>query len=457
MDTHQQPYNALQDLNKVIQDHSVRISEFVKNPDKDFTRNRKLGAETFMKVMLNMSGGSLNKEMFNAFPIKEERPSASAFEQQKAKVKPELFKSILNQYNNNLTDIQTLDGYRLFAVDGSDFKPPFNPNTKFTIVQQHGRNKADGSPSDLSAPYVFVHANMLYDLTNCLYWDMDIDKDERGAFIRMVKQGNIPKPYIITADRGYDGLNTIEHLNRIPDCNYVIRTKNGTNALSEIAALPEEEFDGIMTFTVTTSDKDKKQHPDWHKVNKPSTHYKESFSKETRYKKWDFASPCTVTCRVVKFKITDSKGNDTWEVLLTNLNRFEFPISKLKDIYHRRWGEETAFMELKYAIGAVQFHSKKDEFVVMEFLANMVMYNAVSRSVSAVKLNKVGKKWNHAIDFKMAVAIARKYFRLDNHAPPDEMRAELISYTHPIRPNRPNERKAVRIKSPVWFVYRVAA
>ena len=72
-------------------------------------------------------------------------------------------------------------------------------------------------------------------------------------------------------------------------------------------------------------------------------------------------------------------------------------------------------------------------------------------------INKVGKKWNHAIDFKMAVTIARKYFRLDNHAPPDEMRAELISYTHPIRPNRPDERKSVRIKSPVWFVYRVAA
>lgn len=258
MDTHQQPYNALQDLNKIIQDHSARISEFVKNPDKDFTRNRKLGAETFMKVMLNMSGGSLNKEMFNAFPIKEERPSASAFEQQKAKVKPELFKSILNEYNTGLTDIQTLDGYRLFAVDGSDFKPPFNPNSGFTIVQAKGRPHNDGTPARESDPFVLVHANMLYDLTNRLYWDMDIDKDERGAFIRMVEQGNIPKPYIITADRGYDGLNTIEHLNRIPDCNYVIRTKNGTNALSEIAALPDEEFDGIMTFTVTTSDKDKK-------------------------------------------------------------------------------------------------------------------------------------------------------------------------------------------------------
>ena len=134
MDTHQQPYDALNDLNKVISDHAARMSEFVKNPDKDFTRSRKLGAETFMKVMLNMSGGSLNKEMFNAFPIKDERPSASAFEQQKAKVKPELFKSIMAEYNANLTDIQTMDGYRLFAVDGSDFKPPYNPDSGFTFV-----------------------------------------------------------------------------------------------------------------------------------------------------------------------------------------------------------------------------------------------------------------------------------------------------------------------------------
>lgn len=451
------PYDALQELNKVITAHSARISEFVKNPDKDFTRNRKLGAETFIKVALNMSGGSLNKEMFNAFPIKEQRPSASAFEQQKDKVKPELFRSILHEYNRNIPDIQTMDGYRLFAVDGSDFKPPYNPNSGFTIVQQHGRNKADGTPSALSDPYCLVHANMLYDLTNRLYWDMDIDKDERGAFIRIMEKDMLPKPYIVTADRGYDGLNTIEHLNRISDCNYVIRTKTGSNALSEVAALPDKEYDGIMTFTITLSDMDKKQHPDWHKVNKPSKHYKESFSKETRYKKWDFESPCTVTCRVVKFKITDCKGNETWEVLLTNLNRFEFPISKLKEIYHRRWGEETAFMELKYAIGAIQFHSKKDDFVIMELLANMVMYNAVSRSVSAVKLKKIGKKWNHAIDFKMAVAITRRFFRIDNHAPPDDMTEELVSYTHPIRPNRPDERKSVRIKSPVWFVYHVAA
>lgn len=48
-------------LMSIISDMASRKEEFVKNPGKDFTRNRKLSFEEIIKFMLAMGGGSLNK------------------------------------------------------------------------------------------------------------------------------------------------------------------------------------------------------------------------------------------------------------------------------------------------------------------------------------------------------------------------------------------------------------
>lgn len=90
-------------------------------------------------------------------------------------------------------------------------------------------------------------------------------------------------------------------------------------------------------------------------------------------------------------------------MLLTNLNRFEFPLRKMKDLYHKRWDIETSFRELKYALGGVQFHSRKDDFVLMELYAHFIMFNAVSRNIMCVRvLKQDNNKYTYAISFKEA-------------------------------------------------------
>ena len=92
----------------------------------------------------------------------------------------------------------------------------------------------------------------------------------------------------------------------------------------------------------------------------------------------------------------------------------------------------------------------------MELLAQMIMFNLVSRCISCVQIEKRDNlKWHYAIDFKMAVALTRKYFRIDSHAPPDRLLEEMAMYVNPIRPGRSDKRN-LRIKSAVWFLYRVA-
>ena len=100
---------SLHQLDSVIDQTVSHIHDFTKS-SKDFTRNRKLNAETTIKTILNMQGNSLNAELLDAFPDINDRMTASAFEQAKDKLQPDVFKHILNEYN------QTASPFSLSAM-----------------------------------------------------------------------------------------------------------------------------------------------------------------------------------------------------------------------------------------------------------------------------------------------------------------------------------------------------
>ena len=457
-----QQYTALQQLDGVIQNMVSHISDYTKNP-ADFTCDRKLNASTTIKVTLNMEGQSLNTEMIHSFPDMDDRMTTSAYEQQKAKLTPDMFMALLNDYNNTPYRHNLYNGkYELFAVDGSDFNMPYQSKSKYAMKVSTGRPRNDGEPVK---PYSQLHGNILFNITDRTYQDVVIQPksacDERGAAIEMFERLNPTHPYIILMDRGYDGFNMIEHGNRLNgDGYYVIRTKVGHGGIREIADLPDKECDVEMEFKVTTSGQYYKQHKDeetLHLVkhfNNPHTKY---YSLNTKNQRWDFKQFEHIKCRVVKFQINDpDSGKQVWEVLITNLNRFEFPIKKMKELYHIRWDIETSFRELKYALGAVQFHSRKDDFVEMELIAHLIMFNVVSRTINIVSVpQSEQKKYKYVVSFKDAVTLVRKYFRLHAHEPPDRIYAELLSYTRPVVSGRADKRN-MKPKSAVWFVYRVA-
>ena len=139
MGSDQQLNTALGQLDAIIEKTASNISDFTQNPS-DFTRNRKLNASTTLKVTLNMQGNSLNAELLDAFPNLDDRMTASAYEQAKAKLKPEVFKHILQEFNKTMTPQLFNDKYRLFAIDGSDFTTPFNPNSKNVVPTSHNQD-----------------------------------------------------------------------------------------------------------------------------------------------------------------------------------------------------------------------------------------------------------------------------------------------------------------------------
>ena len=453
--------NAIKQLDVAIDNIISHIQDYTKN-SSDFTRKRKLDAKTLIKTMLNMEGQSLNTELIRAFPKLEDRSTSSAYIQQKAKLSPKLFRSLLLEFNKTKTNRKLLDNkYMVFAIDGSDFNMPYHKDSKYVVKASNGRPCKNGTPIK---PFCQLHANILFNIMDRTYEDVDIQAraktDDRESSVKTLKELHINHPYIVIMDRGYESFNVFENCNRLENCNYVVRVKSGPTAIKEIASLPNKECDVDITFKVTTSINYYKKNKDKeiiHTVNRPKKHNKPLDSLKKPITKWDFGDYEEIACRVCKFRINNPEtGKEQWEVLVTNLNRFEFPLARMKELYHMRWDIETSFRELKYALGATQFHSRKDDFVEMELYAHLIMFNVVSRCINEIKVPQPSyKKYDYKISFKESVTLVRKYFRLYNREPLDKLFIELLSYTNAIVPGRTDKRN-IKKKSAVWFVYRVA-
>ena len=437
-------------LNAVISDVSGHITEYCEHPGRDFTRTRKLPADILMHLMLNMAGNSLNKEIYDHFPDKKQRMSASAYEQQREKLKPDAFKAMLSVLNNSFTDAKTMNGLRVYGIDGSDFCTPLNKDSKWYIPNHYIRK--DGQEAKGTC---LLHGNFLYDLLNKQYMDVNETRDEREGAVGLIDGISDTGHSLVIMDRGYSGFNMIEHCNRYGGY-YVIRHPL-TNTIKEISELPDESCDKYIEVKVSTNSQQWCDIYGYRKLGvRKNKKISKLYSDNTKATQWDFEVKCIVKFRVVKFKINDpDTGKQVWEVLVTNLPRDKFDLKTMKRIYWLRWNIETSFKELKYALGAINFHSKKDKFILQELYAHLIMFNATARVAAHIPVEYSEKGYTYAVDFKMVVYIFRKYFRPFSKDPPEDMYADMKQYRHMLKDGKHNIR-LLKPKSAVYFTYRVA-
>ncbi len=446
---HYNAENVKQKLNTAISNIVNSDTRAVVCPEKDFTRNRVFTLETMIRIILGMGGQSLPKELyayFNKCGIIEKSAKKSAFVQQRAKIKPELFHELMQEFNSLTNrDDDLYEGYKLLAVDGSDVYVAHNENTDSYI--QNGDKRG----------FNLLHLNALYNLMSHIYQDATIVPkpicSERTELLKMLHASPADIPRLIVADRGYASLNTFEHLNRIDNTDYLFRIKN--KWIKEIADLPYEEFDKNITLHLRTGQT--KADKALYETGKakwviPYSHHAGKYGERT----WDFEDVCDMTLRVIRIRINDTGDDSTdFETIITSLNRFQFPLGRIKEIYHLRWGIETSFRDLKYSVGLVNFHAKNEDYVMQEIFAKLVIYNFSELIARAVIVKQdTGNKLTYAVNFTMAIYLCMDYFRHRGNSPPDI--DNLISeYTEPVRPDRADKRK-FRVKHPVWFLYRVA-
>lgn len=425
-------------LNGIITRMSNNPSQFANNPDTDFKRNRKISFTNLVNMLLSFGGNSLNKELYDYYKqIDIETPTASALVQQRNKLKPEAMEFLFNEFNKTFKNPVTYKGYRLLAVDSS-------------TLTYDGYNTDDTyRPNSCGWNQFQLHA--MFDVLNKIYVDVHIEprtgNNEPKAAREMAKRTLIDEKRIIICDRGYGGFNLIEHINRTPNADYLIRIKD--NLWNELSDIPMTNIDTQLTFTLTTS-KNKENKEDREKGKLKFVHTKRTRRGRTT-SNWDFESEFTLTVRIVRIQT----GENTYETIATSLPKSIFPFSAIKELYKMRWGIETSFRELKYAIALTSFHSKKREFILQEIYARLAMYNFCQRIIMSVVIAQdKKKKWMYQANFTMGIYICRNYFRCRS---PDEqdVEREIRNYILPIRPDRTDTRKVIP-KAAVFFLYRVA-
>lgn len=426
-------------LETMLSDMDTNSHLFSKHPEKDFTRKRKLDLKEMLRILLSMGGNSLRLELMEYFSYDLDTATTAAFVQQREKILPKAFEFLFHKFTKASIQPHFHESYRLLAVDGSGLCISYNPND----IENHFPN------GPIARGFNLLHLNAMYDLCSRVYVDALVQPgrhvNEGQAMIDMVERSDIKDKTIVIADRNYENYNSFEHIQQ-KGWNYVVRIKDiNSNGISSRLIIPEEDtFDKEYNLLLTRRQtKEIKANPEKYKIM-------------PKHQKFDYLPPddkgtYPMYFRIVRFPIT---GNQ-FEVLITNLSEIEFPINKLKELYDMRWGVETSFRELKYAIGLSNFHSKKVAYVTQEIFARLTMYNFCEIITMNVVIQQKDRKHIYQVNFTIAIAICLQYFKWKGNISPPNVEALIQKNILPIRHDRTDPRK-VRTRSSVSFLYRIA-
>lgn len=423
----------------MINEMATEPELFVKNPEKDFTRKRKLGFADMLILLLGMGGGSLQTEMLAGRGYASDTATASAFIQQREKILTFALEYILHEFAPKPSDMKRLKGYRLLAIDGSDLRTPANPQEADNFFQEHPGEKG----------YNLLHLNALYDLCNGMYIEALLQSrraaNEHKALTILVDRTCIHGNAILIADRGYESYNNLAHIER-KGWNYLIRIKDAasTGILSGLNLPISGEFDmDIQRILTRRQTKEVKARPELYRFLPSNSTF-------------DFLDPHESSLYPLSFRITRFKiAGDNYETVITNLSRDAFPAPELKKLYHMRWGVETAFRALKFAVGLLSFHSKRAEYISQEVFAALIMYNFAQWIASYATISPKDTRYEYRINFSVAIRICKHFFLCRDFLHPPNVEALILANILPVRNGRCFPRK-VRFRQAISFNYRIS-
>jgi len=353
------------------------------------------------------------------FQNSEKTPSASAFVQQRQKLLPAALEALFHRFTALLRPEKTFRGYRLLAVDGSSLKSAAYPEDPASYrpgtPRQHGWN--------------LWHMNALFDLENGIYTDLIVqkehEKNECKALCQMADRSRISGKVILLADRNYESCNNLAHLKR-RGWNYLIRVRDKGRAIAYGTLLPDQpEFDIPLQLTLgrlTPRQLEAKG------IAVPASYYRLPSAMTFDFLEPDSTDFYEISFRIVRFQTSGGK----METLITNLDPEQFPLSALKTLYARRWGIETSFRSLKYAVGLIHLHAKKPDLVLQEIFASFLIFNFTQASTWAADISQGNSKYKRHVNFSDAVFAYCAFLRCAAPDPLLLLRRKLL----PFRPSR---------------------
>jgi hypothetical protein len=427
---------------KLVKLDKLKYNKGLLTSDVHFTRKaRKLDFKEDMKILLSAGSSSMKKELYDYFCHDVDTVSLPGFIRSRSKIKEEAFIELMDMINKAYPCDKKYKGHRLLAVDGCDL-------CIFTDRTDHDTYKPD-NPNFGHSVY---HMNTLYDILNHRYLDNIIQpirkENEKEAMWTMAERYNGEKAIFI-ADRGYATFNNMEHIKKV-NHKFLIRVKDihsGTSLLKSFKSLPKEgEFDEDVHIIFTNRQTKF--------ILKSPEIYKPIMTNQT----FDFLDSenhfYDADYRIVRIKI-DGKDEE-YESIITNLDRDEFPASKIKELYKMRWDIEVSYRHLKYSVDLNALHSRRRDFIRQEIWARLVMFNIAMIIIDHVqdrKLEKKKRKLEYKVNITMAVFFIKEYMIIRKGGDPPDLESLIAKQILPVRDDRHYTRN-VQSHGFVSFGYR---
>ncbi len=117
-----------------------------------------------LSLLVSKGSHSTAVELLDYFKFEGTLPSASAFNQQRKKLKPEAFQSLFYRINASIENLESFGAFRLLAVDGS--------TCTFSSTPSYASHEAYYTcPGNCTKGAYSVHLNAMYDLEKQTYTD----------------------------------------------------------------------------------------------------------------------------------------------------------------------------------------------------------------------------------------------------------------------------------------------
>lgn len=355
--------------------------------ERFFTRKRKLTLEKVIGTIFSFTNSTLSSSIYDYLVVnlKSQFATASAFIQQRKKIKLKVFEYIFNKIRDGLIELcrpKRFYGMFILACDGSDFPMPTE------VVPSD-----PGASGYSKVQNVLIHVNALYDVLNHQYVGITMEPklkcSERNELIVLAeKVAKDNSPYhpeecIILADRGYNGYHLLKVLS---DMGYYfvfrITAENAetcADCCGKVLVLPTSEKD--IAETEGTLQLRKK---------KSTGKYRRRFAKSA-----DPERDADLDIRIIAHVLQSGEI----QFLITNLPKDRIPVQKLAALYKKRWHIETSFKHTKYHTRGLVVHSKQEVYQVMEILASITLFNCVSFVIFHDPKTKNGLRDNRKINF----------------------------------------------------------
>lgn len=397
--------------------------------EKAFIRNRKLPFTQVVVFMMGLLKKSMRIELTNFFERIGKGAlnaiSNSAFCQARMKIKPDLFRYLLDKlnsefYTDNDERVKLWHGFRLLGCDGSTMILPATQELKaiYGICKnQHATELAMG------------RCSVLYDLENEMVIDGVLVANEIGerelVFQHIDKIKNSGYKELIIFDRGYPSFDLMYNLLK-SEIDFIMRVKiNYNNVTQNFYCSPSMD-----------------------------TEVEINVGKNIVISKKEYTRKDTILLRLVKVLLSSGET----EILITSLrDNQQFPTFVFKQLYFKRWGIETFYDKLKNKIRIEDFSGYSDTCVQQDYYCSLLMSNLQSLLCSEandeIKSNSGnGKKYEYKVNVNLSLGFIKNRLVdiLLNSQPAektlDQIKSLFIKNKIPIRPGRSLPRNTEKLR-----------